>query len=85
MRALILLAVTSLTAAIPSPLSRRADEPANNFDLRTCPGYEAYNVVKSSSSLTANLKLNGKKCNAYADDLEELKLVVEYQAGEFSQ
>lgn len=46
-----------------------------------CPGYEASNVVKTDSSLTADLTLAGAACNAYSDDLTNLKLVVEYQTG----
>ncbi|MCJ1387986.1 hypothetical protein MMC18_000830 [Xylographa bjoerkii] len=47
--------------------------------VNSCPGYTASNVVKSTFSLTADLQLAGKACNAYGTDLEDLKLLVEFQ------
>lgn len=46
-----------------------------------CPGYQALNVKEQVSSLTADLVLNGDPCNAYGEDLQNLKLLVEYQTG----
>jgi alpha-glucosidase len=46
-----------------------------------CPGYKASNVVKGDSYLTADLQLAGTACNVYGDDIEHLKLLVEYQTG----
>lgn len=46
-----------------------------------CPGYAASNVVDSGTTLTADLSLAGAPCNAYGDDLTDLKLSVEYQTG----
>lgn len=78
-----LLAYSSLTQAIPiaqqsadvtSILNRRAAVDA-------CPGYTASNVVESDSGLTADLTLSGAACNAYSDDIKDLKLLVEYQTG----
>ncbi|KAH8910394.1 hypothetical protein BR93DRAFT_949148 [Coniochaeta sp. PMI_546] len=43
-----------------------------------CPGYKAFNVKKSCSSLTADLKLAGNACNVYGTDIVDLKLLVEY-------
>lgn len=51
-------------------------------DASKCPGYVAHNVEKSDSKVTADLKLNGKACNIYGEDLPELKLLVEHQTGE---
>lgn len=48
----------------------------------SCPGYTASNVVDSGTTLTADLSLAGASCNAYGDDLTDLKLNVEYQTGE---
>ncbi|KAJ4381487.1 hypothetical protein N0V86_002846 [Didymella sp. IMI 355093] len=45
----------------------------------TCPGYTATNVDVTDSGLTADLTLAGTACNAYSEDLQELKLVVEHQ------
>lgn len=46
-----------------------------------CPGYRASNVEETESGLTADLTLAGDACNIYGEDLESLKLVVEYQTG----
>lgn len=46
-----------------------------------CPGYIASNVQESANSLTADLSLAGKPCNTYGTDLDNLKLLVEYQTG----
>ncbi|KAG9253470.1 glycosyl hydrolases family 31-domain-containing protein [Emericellopsis atlantica] len=44
-----------------------------------CPGYKASNIVEGDTGLTADLTLAGEACNAYGLDLQDLKLVVEYQ------
>jgi alpha-glucosidase len=46
-----------------------------------CPGYTLSNLVQSQSSLTADLTLNGDACNVYGTDINDLKLLVEYQTG----
>lgn len=48
-----------------------------------CPGYTATNIDVTDSGLTADLTLAGAACNAYSEDLQELKLVVEHQTGMF--
>jgi alpha-glucosidase len=45
-----------------------------------CPGYKATNVHETKEGVTADLKLSGKACNVYGNDVEELSLQVEYQA-----
>lgn len=50
---------------------------------RECPGYKASNVRERGNSLTADLSLAGKPCNTYGTDLKNLKLLVEYQTGEY--
>jgi alpha-glucosidase len=72
--------LVGLAVAAPSPLIPRAD----TADTSKCPGYTASNVVTTDWSLKADLKLNGAKCNAYGDDLEELKLEVEYQTSSYA-
>lgn len=47
-----------------------------------CPGYKASNVEQTNSGVTADLTLAGKACNVYGKDLQDLKLVVEYQTSE---
>jgi alpha-glucosidase len=74
---LFLTLVASATAALAGPLARaglRRQTTTND-----CPGYSASNVVKTDSTLTADLKLAGTACNAYGQDLDDLKLLVEYQ------
>jgi alpha-glucosidase len=51
--------------------------------LDACPGYAASNVVDDGGRVTADLALAGTACNAYGDDLTDLKLEVEYQTGLF--
>lgn len=54
---------------------------ASKSTIDECPGYVASHVSKSSTGLTAKLKLAGKACNAYGKDLDDLVLQVEYQTG----
>ncbi|KAF2704388.1 glycoside hydrolase family 31 protein [Pleomassaria siparia CBS 279.74] len=85
MRVTLLLAFVagtglSFAAPAPAPAPRALDAP--NSTLADCPGYTASNVVKTDSSLTADLSLNGSACNLFSDDLKDLKLLVEYQTDE---
>ncbi|KAJ5682906.1 alpha/beta-glucosidase agdC [Penicillium macrosclerotiorum] len=47
--------------------------------LEDCPGYKALNIKEHGQSLTADLVLAGDPCNSYGTDLDNLKLLVEYQ------
>lgn len=47
-----------------------------------CPGYTASNVVKSALGFSATLKLAGKPCNVYGNDIDVLNLTVEYQSAD---
>ncbi|KAL4989201.1 glycosyl hydrolases family 31-domain-containing protein [Aspergillus falconensis] len=47
-----------------------------------CPGYKASHVNRNGHTLTADLTLAGKPCDTYGTDLEDLKLLVEYQTDE---
>ncbi|KAF1831896.1 hypothetical protein BDW02DRAFT_504169 [Decorospora gaudefroyi] len=47
--------------------------------LADCPGYTASNVQDNGSKVTADLSLAGTACNVYGDDLNDLRLEVEYQ------
>jgi alpha-glucosidase len=82
----LLLALAARTSFIHAiPLSRDPTNVANILTRRaavdSCPGYTASNVVTTDSSLTADLTLAGAACNAYSDDIKDLKLLVEYQTG----
>lgn len=44
-----------------------------------CPGYKASNVQQGDGKITADLSLAGDACNAYGDDITDLRLLVEYQ------
>ncbi|KFH41508.1 alpha/beta-glucosidase-like protein [Hapsidospora chrysogenum ATCC 11550] len=50
--------------------------------LADCPGYKAVHVKESKHGVKALLKLNGKPCNAYGEDLKELTLDVTYETDE---
>jgi alpha-glucosidase len=46
----------------------------------SCPGYKASNVqLDQGQAVGADLNLAGAACNVYGTDLDNLKLVVEYQ------
>ncbi|KAF2113057.1 glycosyl hydrolases family 31-domain-containing protein [Lophiotrema nucula] len=64
-------------SALGSDVVRR--QSLNNATLDSCPGYSASNVQNDGSRLTADLSLAGTACNAYGDDLTDLRLEVEYQ------
>ncbi|OJD33657.1 alpha-glucosidase [Diplodia corticola] len=71
-----LLLVAALgTACAAGTISPRQSPAAAD----SCPGYTASNVVDAGTTLTADLSLAGAPCNAYGDDLTDLKLTVEYQ------
>lgn len=76
----LLLAAVLGTACSAGTISTR--QSYSNVD--SCPGYTASNIVDSGTSLTADLSLAGAPCNAYGDDLTDLKLSVEYQTGEWT-
>ncbi|KAE8344047.1 putative alpha/beta-glucosidase agdC [Aspergillus arachidicola] len=54
----------------------------SRVDTQQCPGYKASNVQENDRSLTADLTLAGNPCNTYGTDLQNLKLLVEYQTDE---
>lgn len=89
---LLPLVASSIVLAIPAPLEAAPPFPTtvsgakainSSTGLESCPGYAASNVVKTDSTLTADLTLAGSACNVYSDDLQDLKLLVEYQTGKF--
>jgi alpha-glucosidase len=81
---LALITGAGLIVAIPTPQnSHFSTLQARDADPNACPGYTASNVLKTDSSLTADLTLAGAACNVYSDDIKDLKLVVEYQTSEY--
>lgn len=44
-----------------------------------CPGYKASNVRQEEGKITADLTLAADACNAYGEDLTDLRLLVQYQ------
>jgi alpha-glucosidase len=79
LRATPLLAALASANPVPALLERQS---ANSSDaLSSCPGYKASNIRQGIASLTADLTLAGSGCNAYGSDVENLLLIVEYQAG----
>ena len=51
--------------------------------INSCPGYIASNVKHHEKAITADLTLDGSPCNAYGNDIKDLKLLVEYQTGKY--
>jgi hypothetical protein len=85
---LLLLGLAACSSLIhAAPLSQDPADVAKILTRRaavdSCPGYTASNVVTTDSGLTADLTLAGAACNAYSDDIKDLKLVVEYQTGKY--
>lgn len=71
-----------LAAIIATAVSGTVLDPRATVDaLSKCPGYKASNVRTGRSTLTADLKLAGKACNVYGDDLKNLRLEVTYETG----
>jgi alpha-glucosidase len=68
-----------LGSAVPALASSL--EPRQSDPLDACPGYTASNVQTAGSTVTADLTLAGDACNAYGNDLTNLRLLVEYQTG----
>ncbi|KAI1765057.1 glycoside hydrolase family 31 protein [Hypoxylon sp. FL1150] len=62
---------------IPNIIDPEAIDPQS-----VCPGYKASNVKTTSSGLTADLTLAGEACDVYGYDIQDLLLVVEYQAAD---
>lgn len=82
LKTLIALAVcANLAFAAPYPHDTTSLVFARAANASACPGYTATNINVSESGLTADLTLAGAACNAYSEDLQELKLVVEHQTG----
>jgi len=69
MRFIRLLFTAALAAAV------------NGADITSCSGYKASNVLHSGSTITANLNLAGSACDVFGKDLDNLRLLVEYQTG----
>lgn len=76
-----LLLLSGLASA--TLIERAESEPAYpDYDkLAHCKGYKASSVKERHGVLTANLKLNGKGCSVYGDDLKDLTLEVTYETG----
>lgn len=51
----------------------------NGAAITSCPGYKASNIVHSGTTITANLNLARPGCDVYGKDLDNLRLLVEYQ------
>ncbi|KAF2853273.1 glycoside hydrolase family 31 protein [Plenodomus tracheiphilus IPT5] len=78
---ILVAAWVGLTHAAPFPAPTNSILPRNST-VDSCPGYAASNVVTTESTLTADLTLAGAACNVYSDDIEDLKLSVEYQTND---
>lgn len=76
-----LAACARFALAAPYPHEGSPFVVARAANASACPGYTATNIDVTDSGLTADLTLAGAACNAYSEDLQELKLVVEHQTG----
>jgi hypothetical protein len=86
-RAMILKTLVALAAcahsalAAPYPHDTTSLIHARAANSTACPGYTATNIAVTDAGLTADLTLAGAACNAYSEDIKDLKLVVEHQTG----
>lgn len=73
-----------LGLASATAVSQKADPELKYPDyslLQGCPGYKALHIEENDAGVKALLRLNGKPCNAYGEDLKELTLEVTYETG----
>ncbi|KAF4614964.1 hypothetical protein D9613_003515 [Agrocybe pediades] len=54
----------------------------NPSALQACPGYKATNVKARRDGLTADLVLAGKACNVFGEDIQNLRLNVDYETAD---
>lgn len=82
----ITVTVLAIAAATVARVSEHLGlQQRQALSVDQCPGYVASNVQYSAGLVVgADLRLAGAACNAYGTDLTNLRLDVEYQAGEFS-
>ena len=64
-------------SALVAAASARAIAPRQTNGT-SCPGYSASNVQQSNTGLSADLALAGTPCNSYGNDIENLRLTVNY-------
>jgi hypothetical protein len=50
-------------------------------NVNDCPGYSVSNLVNTDTGLTAKLTLAGPACNIYGRDVQDLRLLVNYDSG----
>lgn len=74
--------ITGLTWALPvfgAAIQQR------QVDRRLeCPGYAASNIQTTATGLTADLTLAGVACNAYSNDVKDLRLLVNYDTSTYT-
>lgn len=58
-----------------------AVQRSQHASRESCPGYAVSNVETTATGLTASLTLAGPACNVFGNDVEELRLLVNYDAG----
>jgi len=75
------LALASTVAGAAISLRQSSDSERS---VEGCPGYSASNVQTSGTGLTADLTLAGSACNVYGRDIQDLRLIVNYDNGTMS-
>jgi alpha-glucosidase len=68
------------SADVGAPLLPNIKDPQAVNAQTVCPGYVASGVQQTDNGITAYLDLAGPPCNLYGNDIENLTLLVEYQA-----
>jgi alpha-glucosidase len=79
LKPLVALALFFASSQAAALLPRQGDPEA-------CPGYKASNVKSDGGAfVSADLNLAEAPCNVYGTDLDNLKVLVEYQSREWNQ
>ena len=69
----------TVISSVASGYTPTIDDPSAPNAQAVCPGYKAQSMSSHANGLTATLSLAGPACNAYGNDIDTLKLTVEYQ------
>ncbi|KAJ1935810.1 hypothetical protein EC988_008373, partial [Linderina pennispora] len=68
---ILALLIQAITVQAHSELSKHSN-------IASCPGYKIVSKQDTASGFSATLKLAGKPCNAYGNDISDLKLNVDF-------
>ncbi|KAL0935019.1 alpha-glucosidase [Colletotrichum truncatum] len=74
--------MVAMDSDVGADLIPNVKDPEAKDPQSVCPGYTASKVQETSYGFTADLDLAGKACNVYGNEVDALKLIVEYQAAD---